>query len=71
MNIKQLAAELADLSYETGYRFKSGTPLRERLGLDRAEGLLKALEARGFVLSRRIRIAANRRRRARSAGNAR
>jgi hypothetical protein len=50
MDIKKLARELADLRFESGYTFDNGTPFRETLGPDRAEGLLKALQAHGYVV---------------------
>jgi hypothetical protein len=51
MEIENLAKELADLQFDSDYRFKNGTAFREVLGKERARGLLKALQDRGYVLT--------------------
>jgi hypothetical protein len=48
MDINALARELENLKFEDGHSFESGVPFYEVLGLQRAEGLLRALEARGY-----------------------
>jgi hypothetical protein len=51
MNIRSLARELADLQIETGYTFQDGTPFHEKLGEQRAERMLKALQDHGYTIS--------------------
>jgi hypothetical protein len=44
--------ELAELRFPTGYVFENGTLFYEKLGDDRAKGLLKALQAQGYRIVR-------------------
>lgn len=48
MDIKALAGELENLKFEDGSFFENGVPFYEVLGRQRAEGLLRALEAHGY-----------------------
>ena len=41
-------SELAELRFPTGYVFENGTLFYEKLGDERARGLLKALQAQGY-----------------------
>jgi hypothetical protein len=52
MDIQVLAQELENLTFENGHVFENGTPFRERLGRERAVGLLRALEAHGYQIVR-------------------
>lgn len=52
MDIQLLAQEFEDLTFENGHVFENGTPFRERLGRERAVGLLRALEAHGYQIVR-------------------
>lgn len=52
MDIGRLARELADVRFDTGYRFENGQPHRESIGLERAEALLAALDKLGYEVSR-------------------
>jgi hypothetical protein len=45
-------SELAELRYETGYVFENGTVFYERLGEERALGILSARDARGYRIVR-------------------
>jgi hypothetical protein len=40
--------ELANLQYSTGYTFGNGERYYERLGEERAQAILNALEAKGY-----------------------
>jgi hypothetical protein len=40
--------ELANLQYSTGYTFENGERYYERLGEERAQAILNALEAKGY-----------------------
>jgi hypothetical protein len=40
--------QLAELHLHTGYVFENGSPFYEKLGDERAEALLRALQAEGF-----------------------
>ena len=42
--------ELAELRFPTGYVFENGTLFYEKLGDERARGLLKALQAKAITL---------------------
>ena len=44
--------ELAELRFPTGYVFENGTLFYEKLGDDRARGLLNALHAQGYRIVR-------------------
>jgi hypothetical protein len=46
------ARELADLRLPTGHVFENGTLFYEKLGEERAKGLLKALQAKGYRIVR-------------------
>lgn len=52
MDVANLAKELADLQYETGYRFENGQAFRARLSEAEAAGLLAALRQRGYAVVR-------------------
>ena len=52
MDIPALVSEIADLKFENGYVFENGAPFYETLGPERAEGLLKALQAHGYRIVR-------------------
>jgi hypothetical protein len=49
MDIHKLADQLAGLRFESG--FVNGTPFYEILSRESAEGLLKALQSIGYILS--------------------
>lgn len=51
MDIGKLAKELAQLRYETGYRFENGESFQKSLSQQDVHGLLLALRDRGLQLS--------------------
>jgi hypothetical protein len=52
MDIQKLAEQLAGLRFQSGHAFDNGTPFYETLSKESAEGLLRALQSKGYVLGR-------------------
>ena len=52
MDIGKLARELADLGYDSGYRFENGMPFCERLTEEGVRAVLGRLQERGYEVIR-------------------
>lgn len=50
VDIGKLARELADLGYESGYRFENGMPYSERLSEEGVRAVLSRLQERGYAI---------------------
>jgi hypothetical protein len=50
MDIEQLASKLANLEWDTGYRFENGMPFCKRLSEQDVWYLLKALQHFGYTV---------------------
>jgi hypothetical protein len=50
VDIGKLARELADLGYESGYRFENGMPYCERLSEEGIRAVLSRLQERGYAI---------------------
>jgi hypothetical protein len=51
LDVEKLARELANLRYDTGYRFENGMPFCERLGEAGVRAVLNALQERGHTIA--------------------